>query len=215
MDIIATHEESQAVTIEYRKQGHNAFSCDLVECSGGRPEYHILGDAIAAIKSRPWDLVISFPACTDLSSSGSGSYAKKRLSGQQEHSINHFLDVWELAHAVENPRNIMSGWNKKGSYLNRWFPNIVERMKDIRFPDTYTQSLQPWQFGHGETKETWLWLNGLPPLFHTNIVPGREPRVHRMGPSKDRGKLRSKTYPGIAAAMADQWNTSPLKRSLI
>lgn len=95
----------------------------------------------------------------------------------------------------------MSGWK----YIRKWFPDIITRMQDINFPNKYTQSIQPHQFGHGETKETWLWLKGVPALIPTNNVPGREQRVWRMGPSPDRGLLRSKTYSGIAQAMADQW----------
>jgi hypothetical protein len=201
MDIIITCEESQAVCKAFRAAGHNAFSCDILPCSGGHPEWHIQGDAIFAIKSRPWDRVISFPPCTDLAVSGAGHFAKKRLSGEQERSINFFLDIWEISHSVENPKNIMSGWR----YLKKWFPYLVERMKDIKFPLQYTQAIQPHQFGHGETKETWLWLRGLPPLKPTNNVEGREQRVWRMGPSPDRAKLRSKTYAGVAAAMAAQW----------
>jgi hypothetical protein len=205
MDVIITCEESQAVTKAFRRSGVQAFSCDLLDCSGGHPEWHIKGDAIAAIRSREWYKVISFPPCTDLSCSGSGHYAKKRLSGEQEQSINFFIDIWLLSDAVENPKNIMSGWQKKGSYLNRWYPHIVDRMYAIGFPKTYTQKFQPWEFGHGETKETWLWLKGLPKLISTNIVEGRENRIWRMPPSEDRGKLRSKTYEGVAAAMASQW----------
>jgi len=95
----------------------------------------------------------------------------------------------------------MSGWR----YIRKWFPKIIDRIHDIEFPARYTQIIHPWQFGHGETKETWLWLRGLPLLQPTNIVDGRQNRIWKMGPSKDRGKLRSKTYPGIAQAMAEQW----------
>lgn len=199
-------EESQAVTKAIRNLGYEAFSCDLQDCSGGHPEWHIIGDAINVVRSRIWDGVISFPPCTDISCSGSGHYAKKRLSGEQEASINFFLDVWLFSNCVENPKNIMSGWQRKGSYLNRWFPGITSRMRDIGFPNQCTQKIQPYNFGHGETKETWLWLKGLPKLASTNEVAGRENRIWRMGPSPNRAKERSKTYEGIAQAMASQWS---------
>lgn len=207
MDIILNCEESQEVAIAFRKNGHNAFSCDILSCSGGHPEYHIQGDALVTTKSRSWDMVISFPPCTDISCSGSGHYAKKRLSGEQEASIKFFLDIWMVSNCVENPKNIMSGWQHKDSYLNRWFPHVVSMMRDIGFPNRYTQKIQPYNFGHGETKETWLWLKGLPNLTSTNEVSGRENRIWRMGPSPSRSKERSKTYKGIADAMANQWGS--------
>jgi hypothetical protein len=132
-----------------------------------------------------WDMMISHPPCTHLSVSGARHFDEKRADGRQQKAIEFFL---ELARApipriaIENPVCIMS---------TVW-----------REPD---QIIQPWQFGHGETKATCLWLKGLPPLVPTNIVHGREPRVHRMPPGPDRWKERSRTYAGIATAMADQW----------
>jgi len=203
MDFLIMCEESQAVCIELRKRGHNAFSCDILPPSGGHPEWHIVGDCRKVAEHYgKWDRIISFPPCTDLSLSGARHFEKKRLSGEQEFSINFFLDVWELSNCVENPKNIMSGWK----YITRWFPKIVERMQDIKFPLYYSQAIQPYQFGHGETKETWLWLRGLPLLKPTHNVTGRSNRIHRMSPGPERAKLRSKTYPGIAKAMAEQWS---------
>lgn len=198
--ILIACEESQAVTIEMRRLGHEAYSCDLLECSGGHPEWHIKGDVIPLlngfcrfqtmdgmwheIDSR-WDMIIAFPPCTDLASSGARHFAKKRADGRQQRSIAFFMmfvnaDCDRIA--IENPIGIMSSIYRK--------------------PD---QIVQPWMFGHGETKATCFWLKGTPPLVATHIVAGREQRVWRMPPSEDRARLRSKTYAGIARAMAEQW----------
>ena len=140
--------------------------------------------------SKPWDLMIAHPPCTHLAVSGSRWFEAKRASGEQQAAIEFFLALARAPIpriAIENPVCIMS---------SVW-----------RQPD---QIIQPWQYGHGETKATCLWLKGLPHLVPTNIVPGREARIHRMPPSEDRGKLRSVTYEGIAAAMADQWGSAPM-----
>jgi len=184
MKVLVACEESQAVTIELRKLGVEAFSCDLLQCSGGHPEWHILGDVMDELKKK-WDAIIAFPPCTDLCVSGARWFREKRADGRQGRSIEFFMafvnaDCTRIA--IENPVGIMS---------LRW-----------RKP---TQIIQPWQFGHGETKSTCLWLKGLSKLHPTCIVPGREAKVHLMPPSVDRAKLRSKTYPGIAKAMAEQW----------
>ena len=130
MRILIACEESQEVTKAFRAKGHDSYSCDILDCSGGLPEWHIKGDAVNAAKDKEWDLIISFPPCTDLSLSGSAHFEKKRLSGQQEHSINFFLDIWEVSNCTENPKNIMSGWK----YLQKWYPKIIKRMTDIGFP---------------------------------------------------------------------------------
>lgn len=215
MKVLVNCEESQIVCKAFREKGHEAYSCDLLPCSGGHPEWHIKEDAIlmrTAIKFytqdrqahyvNEWDLKISHPPCDDIALCGAKWFDKKRLSGQQKESIIFFLDVWEFSNCTENPKNIMSGWK----YLKKWYPDIIERMIDIKFPIKYQQKIQPYQFGHGETKETWLWLNDLPLLQPTNMVQGRENRIWKMPPSKDRAKLRSKTYLGIAKAMAEQWS---------
>jgi hypothetical protein len=183
MKVLVACEESQAVTIAFRNRGHEAYSCDLLPCSGGHPEWHIQGDAIEQLK-REWDLVVAFPPCTDLAVSGARWFPQKRADGRQQRSIEFFMHFANYSGriAIENPIGIMSSvWRK---------------------PD---QIIQPWQFGHGETKATCLWLKGLPLLKPTNIVEGREGRIWKMPPSADRGKLRSKTYEGIARAMAEQW----------
>ena len=177
-------EESQAVTTELRRLGHEAYSCDLVECSGGHPEWHLQVDALELLKME-WDMILAFPPCTHLAVSGAKYFEEKRRDGRQQAAINFFLrfanaDCPKIA--IENPVGIMSTHYRK--------------------PD---QIIQPWQFGHGETKKTCLWLKGLPPLEPTEIVSGREQRVWRMPPGPDRAKLRSKTFPGVAKAMAEQW----------
>lgn len=181
--VMVACEESQAVTIELRKKGVEAFSCDILDCSGGHPEWHIKDDIFNHLEG--WDMIIAFPPCTDLAVSGARWFKEKRADGRQQASIDFFLRLTEAPCekiAIENPVGIMSTHYRK--------------------PD---QIIQPWQFGHGETKATCLWLKNLPLLKPTNIVEGRENRIHRMPPSKDRAKLRSKTFAGIAKAMAEQW----------
>jgi hypothetical protein len=183
MKILIACEESQAVTVKMRKKGIEAFSCNILPCSGGHPEWHIQEDVVKVLIHK-WDRVIAFPPCTDLCVSGARWFAEKRADGRQQRSIDFFMQFTKLdcPWAIENPVGIMSSIYRK--------------------PD---QIIQPWQFGHGETKATCLWLNKLPKLQPTNVVSGRENRIHKMPPSKDRSMLRSKTYTGIAKAMADQW----------
>lgn len=184
MRILVACEESQAVTIELRKLGHEAYSCDIEPCSGGHPEWHLQVDALELIKMK-WDMIIAFPPCTDLAVSGARYFEEKRKDGRQYRAIEFFMRFAEAdcpKIAIENPVGIMS---------THW-----------RKPD---QIIQPWQYGHGETKATCLWLKGLPKLEPTNIVEGREHRIWRMPPGKDRAKMRAKTFPGIAKAMAEQW----------
>lgn len=175
--VLVACEESQAVTIEFRKLGFEAYSCDLMECSGGHPEWHLLGDVRNYLQDF-WDAVIAFPPCTDLAVSGARWFKDK----DQKPAIDFFMLFTRYVGAIENPIGIMS--------------------RLYRRPD---QIIQPWQFGHGETKATCLWLNGLPMLQPTNIVEGREQRIWKMAPGPDRAKERSKTFPGIARAMAEQW----------
>lgn len=184
MKVLVACEESQAVTKELRRLGHEAYSCDIEPCSGGHPEWHLQVDATELLKMQ-WDMIIAFPPCTDLAVSGARYFEQKRKDGRQKKSIVFFMKFAEAdceKIAIENPVGIMS---------THW-----------RKPD---QIIQPWQYGHGETKATCLWLKGLPKLKPTEIVEGREPRVWKMPPSKDRAKMRSKTYTGIAKAMAEQW----------
>lgn len=184
MRILVACEESQAVTKELRRLGHDAYSCDLQACSGGHDEWHIQVDALQLLKIK-WDMVLAFPPCTHLAVSGARYFAEKRRDGRQQAAIDFFMRFAECdcpRVAIENPVGIMSTHYRK--------------------PD---QIIQPWQFGHGETKATCLWLRGLPKLRPTEVVDGREQRIWRMSPGPERAKLRARTYPGIARAMAEQW----------
>jgi len=165
-----------------RGGGHEAMSCDIQPPDAPGPHYQ--GD-VRDVLHYPWDLMVAHPPCTHLSVSGARHFQAKKLDGRQQSAVSFFM---ELAKAdiprkcIENPVSIMS---------TTW-----------RRPD---QIVQPWMFGHGETKATCLWLEGLPLLEPTEIVEGRDNRIHRMPPREDRGKLRSVTYQGIADAMAEQW----------
>lgn len=205
MNVLVACEESQAVTKEFRAKGHEAYSCDILPCSGGHPEWHIQDDVLKHLDG-DWDLVISFPPCTDLTVSGARWFSKKRENGNQESSIRFFFNVWKKSNCTENPIGILNG----GKYIKKWFPKLYNEMIDYGFPFKPSQIIQPWQFGHGETKATCLWLRGLPELKHTNIVEGREQNIWRMPPSTDRSKMRSKTYSGVSKAMAEQWGSNHL-----
>ena len=200
MKVLIACEESQEVCKAFRERGHEAYSCDLQDCSGSHPEWHIMGDVLPLLNGNcsfitrggqwvnidgRWDLIIAHPPCTHLASSGARWFREKQMDYRQQKSCVLFMQMM-LANAdrvaVENPVGIMS--------------------RCYRRPD---QIIQPWQFGHGETKATCLWLKNLPELVPTEIVEGREQRVWRMPPSENRAKERSKTYPGIAKAMAEQW----------
>jgi hypothetical protein len=182
--VLIACEESQVVTIEMRKLGIEAYSCDTEPCSGLYPEWHIQED-VTSLFGQKWNMIITFPPCTHLASSGARWFKEKQKDGRQQKAIDFFMQFTEINCkyiAIENPIGIMSTiWRK---------------------PD---QIIQPWQFGHGETKSTCLWLKNLPLLSSTNEVDGREQRIWKMPPSKKRAELRSKTYPGIAKAMAQQW----------
>lgn len=190
--VLVACEESQAVTIAMRAVGIEAYSCDLQPASGGHPEWHIQGDALALLNDG-WDMLIAFPPCTHLAVSGARWFAEKRAAGLQQEAAAFFM---AFVHApieriaIENPVGVMSTQYRK--------------------PD---QVIQPYQFGHTETKATCLWLKNLPRLRPTlNVredmmrLPLRErARVHYMPPSAERAALRSKTYTGVAQAMAAQW----------
>lgn len=193
-------EESQVVCKAFRERGHRAYSADLQDCSGGCPEWHIKGDCLPLMNGNclfhtqderehiiigRWDLIIAHPPCTDLAVSGARWFKEKQADGRQQRSIDFFMrfvnaDCEKIA--IENPVCIMS--------------------RKYRKPD---QIIQPWMFGHGEVKTTCLWLKNLPKLEPTDIVEGREQKCWKMAPSPDRAKNRSKTYLGIAKAMAEQW----------
>lgn len=193
MKVLVACEESQAVTVELRNLGHEAYSCDIEPCSGGHPEWHLQQDVVPLLKEK-WDMIIAFPPCTHLAVSGARHFQQKRKDGRQQQGIDFFMLFTALdcpRVAIENPVGIMSSLYRK--------------------PD---QIIQPWQFGHGETKATCLWLKGLPLLEPTEIVEGREQRIYNMvdengkkvgWATKEIKTLRSKTFPGIAKAMAYQW----------
>jgi site-specific DNA-cytosine methylase len=181
MRVLVACEFSGVVRRAFREAGHDAWSCDLLPADDGSP-YHIQGDVIELLCD-PWDLMIAHPPCTHLSVSGARWFKDK---GPEQADALAFVRSLARAPvpriAIENPISILS---------SRW-----------RKPD---QIVQPWQFGHGETKATCLWLKNLPPLLPTSIVNGREARVHKMPPPADRWKERSRTFQGIASAMANQW----------
>jgi len=203
MKILVACEESQVVTKEFRALGHEAYSCDILDCSGGHPEWHIQGDVLNELK-KDWDMVLAFPPCTHLAVSGAAHFAAKRADGRQQQGIDFFLEFTKLDHVpkvlIENPIGIMS--------------------KIYRKPD---QIIQPYQFGEDASKSTCLWLKGLPVLIETCRVVGRMVTTpsgkvverwsnqcsnyghDKTAPSPDRSRIRSKTYLGIAKAIANQY----------
>jgi len=203
--ILIACEESQAVTKAFRKLGFEAFSCDLLPCSGENPEWHYQEDMFEVIKREPkFDLMIAFPPCTDLAVSGARHFERKIADGSQKRSVDFFMSVINAdieRIAVENPIGIMSGKYRK--------PN---------------QIIQPWMFGDKAQKSTCLWLKNLPNLEPTNIVEkgeffqftskkGEKKRMpmwyykalQEAKTPEQRRTLRSKTFQGIANAMAEQW----------
>ena len=181
MKVLIACEYSGTVRDAFRALGHDAMSCDLLPTDAPGPHYQgdvrdVLGDG--------WDLMIAHPPCTHLAVSGARWFhLKQREQAEALEFVRLLMDAPIPRIAIENPVSIISS--------------------RIRKPD---QVIQPWQHGHGETKATCLWLKNLPCLQPTDIVEGREPRIHRLPPSPDRWKIRSATFPGIAAAMADQWS---------
>jgi len=183
--VLVACEYSGIVREAFRKRGHHAWSCDLYEDSEDASPYHLKADALTLAYTGWFDLMIAHPPCTHLAVSGARHFASKQASGVQQEALDFvqkLLDAPIPEIALENPVSIISS--------------------RIRKPD---QIIQPWMFGHGETKATCLWLKRLPPLAPTNIVSGRIDRIHKMPPSPTRWKERSRTYQGIADAMAAQW----------
>jgi len=217
LQILIACEESQAVTIEFRKRGFEAYSCDLQDCSGGHPEWHYKEDVFSVIESKQWDLMIAFPPCTHLAVSGARHFKEKQADGRQQQAIDFFLKLANVdipRIALENPIGIMSKFYKKPS-----------------------QIIQPYYFGDPFQKTTCLWLKNLPLLVHnksldlfTDTVTHNSDRGEfvewvdkKTGKTKrqalwyyeallqakteeERSLLRSKTFPGIARAMAEQWS---------
>ncbi|WP_111732215.1 DNA cytosine methyltransferase [Roseovarius amoyensis] len=182
MRVLVACEYSGRVRDAFIARGHDAMSCDLLPTEQPGPHYE--GD-VRDVLDYPWDLMVAHPPCTHLAVSGARHFEDKRQRGLQQASVSFVMmlakaDIPRIA--IENPVSILSSvWRK---------------------PD---QIIHPWQFGHGETKATCLWLKGLSPLQPTNVVDGRDDRIHKMPPGPDRWKERSRTYPGIAGAMAAQW----------
>ena len=228
MKVLVACEESQAVTIELRKLGHEAYSCDIIECSGGHPEWHIMQDVLPLLDGNceflsmdgqahfingKWDMIIAFPPCTHLAVSGARHFEKKRADGRQREAIKFFCQFLNAdcdRIAIENPVGIISG-----DYIPKWFPDLAEK---YGLPKKPTQIIQPYEFGDPHKKTTCLWVKGLPCLNKTNIVDpklvkytcksGKEVTFSEYmvrGFDGDRAKHRSKTFPGIAKAMAEQW----------
>lgn len=200
MRILVACEESQAVTKEFRKLGHDAYSCDIEPCSGGHPEWHLQQDVTELLKEN-WDMILAFPPCTHLAVSGAAWFKEKIADGRQQQGIDFFnlftnLDCSRVA--IENPIGIMSTKYRK--------PN---------------QIIQPWQYGDKASKATCLWLKGLPNLVPTDVVEKEEYNIHNGKkynkwldeswhlPPAERSKMRSKTFEGIAKAMANQWGNLP------
>lgn len=181
--VLVACEYSATVRDAFRARGFDAWSCDLLPTEGD-PRWHYQGDVFDII-GNDWLLAIFHPPCTDLAVSGARHFAAKVADGRQARALDfvqRLLDAPIPHIALENPVSIISS--------------------RIRKPD---QIIQPWQFGHGETKATCLWLKNLPTLVPTDVVEGREARIHKMPPGPNRWKERSRTYAGIAAAMAAQW----------
>lgn len=236
MKILVACEESQAVTKELRRLGHEAYSCDIVECSGGHPEWHIMQDVLPLLNGNcrfntvdgldhvingKWDMLIAFPPCTHLAVSGAAHFEKKRADGRQREGIEFFCkfltaDCERIA--IENPIGIISG-----DYIPKHFPYLAQKHN---LPIKPTQVIHPWMFGDNYSKSTCLWLKGLdslvplvteqPELEWKEWVDKKTGKKKRqplwfyeaLAKSKtpeERAAIRSKTFPGIAKAMAEQW----------
>jgi site-specific DNA-cytosine methylase len=191
MKILVACEYSATVRDAFRKRGHDAWSCDILPTAGD-PTYHRQCDVKELLKEK-WDMIIAFPPCTHLAVSGARHFKEKIADGRQQEGIDFFMQFVNAdcdRIAIENPIGIMSSKYRK--------------------PD---QIIQPYQFGHSESKLTCLWLKGLPKLVETNNVynemmllpKNKRERIHYLPPGPDRAKIRSKTYPRIAEAMAEQW----------
>lgn len=199
MRVLVACEESQAVTIELRKLGHEAYSCDIEPCSGGHPEWHLQQDVLPLLKMK-WDMIIAFPPCTYLSNAGARFLFKGGVLNEERYIKGlegkdfflKFLDADCPRIAVENP--------------------VSSRVYNM---PQHTQEIQPWWFGEPVQKKTRLWLKGLPKLQATNIVEYKC-SCHDAGTwftkgGKNRQKNRAKTFPGIAKAMAEQWAWNIIK----
>lgn len=236
MKILVACEESQEVCKAFRNKGHEAYSCDIQECSGGHPEWHIRGDVLELLDgycafvtmdnevhydvwSSHWDMIIAFPPCTHLAVSGAAWFEKKRKDGRQREAIEFFekfLDADCSKIVIENPIGIISG-----DYIIKWFPDLVTK---YGLPLKPTQIIHPWMFGDNFAKSTCLWIKGVDPLIpeisvqpeleYFEWIDGKTGKKKRQPkwfadawklPADERSRIRSKTFPGIARAMAEQW----------
>lgn len=243
MKILVACEESQAVTTELRKLGHEAYSCDIIECSGGHPEWHIMQDVLPLLNPSQipiwdgnttikgiefktcdgkehficgkWDMIIAFPPCTHLAVSGARHFEKKRADGRQREGIEFFCKFLNAdcdRIVIENPVGIISG-----DYIQKYFPDLAEKYGLPRKP---SQIVQPYEYGHPNKKTTCLWVKGLSKLVPTEIINPEPDFVYPNGKKypnwmmetlkkcktpEERSTARSKTFPGIAKAMAEQW----------
>lgn len=234
MRVLIACEESQEVCKAFRTKGHEAFSCDIIEPSGGHPEWHIKGDVLPLLNGNctfktldtnthtqvgQWDMIIAFPPCTHLAVSGAAWFEKKRADGRQREGIEFFCKFLTAnceRIVIENPVGIISG-----GYVQKWFPTLAEK---YGLPKPPTQIIHPWMFGDNYSKSTCLWEKGVKPLEPVvKIQPelewfewidkktGKKKRQPKWFadawklPAEERAKIRSKTFPGIAKAMAEQW----------
>ena len=226
MNILVACEESQAVTKELRRLGHNAYSCDIQECSGGHPEWHIQTDVLPLLNGSclfttddgarhavvgRWDIIIAFPPCTHLAVSGARHFEQKRADGRQREGVEFFCrfltaDCDRIA--IENPVGIISG-----DYIQKHFPDLAEK---YGLPLKPSQKIQPYEHGHPYSKTTCLWLKNLPPIVPTNVLEKPvsgwvnqsftpEGRYGGFAGNFSGAKARSKTFEGVARAMAEQW----------
>lgn len=205
MRVLVACEESQAVCIAFRERGHEAYSCDILPCSGGHPEWHIQDDVLRHLNDG-WDMIIAHPPCTYLSYAATSVWNKEGRLRKRLDALEFFAQLW-LAPinkiCIENPMGCAS-------------PTIAK----------YTQVIQPYFFGDEESKRTCLWLKNLPELIPTNIVKPKIYAYYKTGKKKgkpiygndylkfseDRGQIRSKTFPGIAKAMAEQWGSIKINK---
>ena len=232
MNVLVACEESQRVCIAFREKGHNAFSCDIMSCSGLHPEWHIKSDVLKVLMGGQfttmdglrhyvpkWDMIIAFPPCTHLAVSGARWFKEKRADGRQREGIEFFCEFLNVdceKVVIENPVGIISG-----DYVKKWFPDLAEKNG---LPKTPTQIIHPWMFGDNYSKQTCLWEKGVEPLVpivneqpefeYCELVDkntGKKKRQNKWYfdsfklPPGERAKVRSKTFPSVAKAMADQW----------
>ena len=199
MRVLVACEYSATVTNAFRERGHEAYSCDILP-TDGNPDWHYLGYAIEVL-SKGWDLLIGHAPCTYLTNAGA------------RHLHDHTVNPDKPARGLRGSKRWVALF-EAAEFFNALAEAPVDRIcienpTPHKYARTligkYDQIVQPWQFGHGETKATCLWLKNLPKLEPTDIVEGREQRLHLLPPGPDRAKLRSKTFQGIADAMADQW----------